>query len=56
MEEKKITKVTKKEINNDEAQKLIIDVVKQDLEQIRQNHKIIKEKLKQFNKIQKEKK
>lgn len=42
--------------DNDEAQKLIIDVVKADLEQIRENHKIIKEKLKEFNKKIKEKK
>ena len=42
--------------DNDEAQKLIIDVVKADLEQIRENHRIIKEKLKNFNKNIKEKK
>ena len=36
--------------DNDEAQKLIIDVVKADLEQIRENHRVIKEKLKAFNK------
>ncbi len=42
--------------DNDEAQKLIVDVVRQDLEQIRENHRIIKEKLKEFNKKQKEKK
>ena len=42
--------------DNDEAQKLIIDVVKADLEQIRENHRVIKEKLKAFNKNQKEKK
>ena len=42
--------------DNDEAQRLIIDVVKADLEQLRENHRIIKEKLKNFNKNIKEKK
>ena len=42
--------------DNDEAQKLIVDVVKADLEQLRENHRIIKEKLKQLNKSHKEKK
>lgn len=42
--------------DNDEAQKLIVDVVKADLEQMRESHRIIKEKLKNFNKNFKEKK
>ena len=42
--------------DNDEAQKLIVDIVKADLEQMRENHRIIKEKLKQINKPDKEKK
>lgn len=42
--------------DNDEAQKLIIDVVKADLKKIQENHRIIKEKLKEFNKNFKEKK
>ena len=42
--------------DNDEAQKLIVDVVKADLKQMQENHRIIKEKLKEFNKKFKEKK
>lgn len=41
--------------DNDEAQKLIVDVVKADLKEIQENHKKIKEKLKEFNKKFKEK-
>lgn len=42
--------------DNDEAQKLIVDVVKADLKELQENHRIIKEKLKEFNKKIKEKK
>lgn len=42
--------------DNDEAQKLIVDVVKADLKELQENHRIIKEKLKEFNKKFKEKK
>ena len=42
--------------DNDEAQKLIVDVVKADLRQMQENHRIIKEKFKELNKKFKEKK
>lgn len=42
--------------DNDEAQKLIVDVVKTDLKEMQENHRIIKEKLKELNKKFKEKK
>ena len=42
--------------DNDEAQKLIVDVVKADLKQMQENHRIIKEKFKELNKKFKEKK
>ncbi len=42
--------------DNDEAQKLIVDVVKADLKEMQENHRIIKEKFKELNKKFKEKK
>ncbi len=42
--------------DNDKAQKLIVDVVKADLKEMQENHRIIKEKLREFNKKFKEKK